>query len=242
MRIICLSDTHSLHKKMSYNIESFIDPKQENILIHAGDITNVGKEYDVASFIYWLQNLKGFDDKIFIAGNHDLSFEVKPSWLNRYINEENLSQSDCVYLEDSEYIIEYPEFSKPIKVYGTPWQPEFMNWAFNLPRKGKELKEKWDMIPNDVDILITHGPPYGINDKIEGRDDSLGCEILYDRVMMVKPKIHIFGHIHSGNNIVEKDGIVFINASICTEDYKPTYKPIVIDYDFNDNKWLLINS
>lgn len=228
MRLIFISDTHSLHEDMKYHVESFIDTKQDNILIHAGDCTNVGRQYEVEDFIYWFQNLKGFDTKIFIAGNHDRAFEQEPSWLGHLINEEKLSQSDCVYLEDNGIVIEHPEFTNPIKFYGSPWQPEFYNWAFNLPRNGEVLAEKWANINSDTNILITHGPPHGILD-IAPNSRRVGCELLFQRVKNLKPLIHVFGHIHQSYGATYINDTLFINAAICTEQYKPVNKPIVVN-------------
>lgn len=235
MRITFISDTHGLHNHMLYDI-----PKSD-ILIHAGDCTDVGKQHQTTEFIYWLQNLKGFDEKIFIAGNHDFAFEgmIKPShtkdfdWLRHLLSPENLSQSDVTYLLDDELIIEHPEFSRPIKIYGSPWQPEFYNWAFNLPRNSEELEKKWNLIPDDTDILITHGPPFGYLD-ITPRNQRVGCEILSLRVEKIKPLIHVFGHIHQSYGITERNGVNFINASICNEMYHPIRKPIVVDI-FEEN-------
>jgi calcineurin-like phosphoesterase family protein len=220
--------------EMIYNVNSLLDPNQDNILIHSGDFTNIGKEHDVREFIYWFKNLQGFSNKIFIAGNHDISFESKPNWLYQYINEENLSQCNCTYLEDSEFIIKTSEFSQPIKFYGSPWQPRFFDWAFNVDRD--KIQIYWEKIPEDVQILITHGPPFGVLDNVIGQKASLGCESLLDHVNRIKPVLHIFGHIHSGHNVIEKNGTTFINASICTEKYKPIYKPIIIDLIEKDNK------
>lgn len=233
MRFICISDTHSLHNVMTYNVINYLDPTQDNILIHAGDFTNIGKEQDVKDFIYWIQNLQGFSNKIFIAGNHDKSFESKPNWLYQYINE-NLSQCNCVYLEDTEFVIETTEFSQPIKFYGSPWQPRFFDWAFNVDRD--KIHVHWEKIPKDTQILITHGPPFDILDKVIGRNDSLGCESLLDHINRIRPALHIFGHIHSGHDVIEKNNTTFVNASICTEKYQPIYKPIIIDLIEKDNK------
>lgn len=236
-KIICISDTHTKHREKSLNkfIKEHISPNDINILIHSGDITSVGKENEIANFISWIQNLEGFDSKIFIAGNHDLAFETKPVWLSHYINEENLSQSDCVYLEDSEFKID------DIKIYGSPWQPWFHNWAFNLPRNGEELENVWANIPEDTDILITHSPPYGIMDDTPMTGGSVGCEKLLERLAIVKPKIHIFGHIHSARSAMVKNGTVFVNASILDDYYKLKYNPIVIDYDERTNQVKMIS-
>jgi Icc-related predicted phosphoesterase len=206
-------------------LSEHISPDDINILIHAGDFTSVGKEHDVSNFIDWFQNLRGFESKIFIAGNHDLSFQDNPRWLQHYINEENLTQSDCVYLEDSEFKI------NDVKFYGSPWQPWFMDWAFNLPRNGEELENVWAKIPEDTDILTTHRPPYGIMDETPMTKERVGCEKLLERLDVIKPKIHIFGHIHSARGVLERNGTVFVNASILDDYYKLKYDPIIINFD-----------
>jgi Icc-related predicted phosphoesterase len=128
-----------------------------------------------------------------------------------------------------------------IKIYGSPWQPEFYNWAFNLPRNGWELWQKWSDIPVDTDILITHGPAYGFVDKVIGRPENLGCELLAERIKTIKPKIHVCGHIHSGRGIIFNDGTLYINASVLDEQYNYTKKPFTIDFDFETNEWDVIN-
>ena len=232
MRIVCISDTHGLHK-----IIDDINPiPKGDILVHAGDCTNVGKEKEIEDFVHWFQNIKGFDTKIFIAGNHDFGFEHytglrhsnEAPWLHHLLNEENLSQSDVVYLHDSEFVIESPEFSRPLKFYGSPWQPEFYNWAFNLPRMGEELERYWSMIPEDTDVLITHSPPNFIRDFTPS-NLAIGCELLACHVERVKPLLHVFGHIHHSYGAVQKEHTMFVNASTCTERYVPSNKPIVID-------------
>jgi len=240
MRIVCISDTHGLHTIM----EQFKSLPEGDILIHAGDCTNVGKPHEVTEFVHWFQNVKGFDTKIFIAGNHDFAFEKvnEPhhngdfDWFKNLMNEENLSQSDVVYLQDNEFVIESPEFSKPLKIYGSPWQPEFYNWAFNLPRNGWELELKWKDIPEDTDILITHGPPHGIRDFTPA-NLQVGCEILRFHVEnRIKPSIHVFGHIHHAYGAVQQDETMYVNASICTERYLPSNKPIIIDITEENGK------
>lgn len=240
MRIVCISDTHGLHRIMD---DTNPLPKGD-ILIHAGDCTNVGKPHEIEQFVHWFQNIEGFDTKIFIAGNHDFGFEKVDQphhrgdfdWYNNLMNEENLTQSDVVYLKDDKFILESPEFSKPINFYGSPWQPEFYNWAFNLPRNGDELESKWKMIPDDTDILITHGPPHGVRDFTPS-NLQVGCEILRFHVEnRIKPLLHVFGHIHQAYGAVEINETMYVNASICTERYIPSNKPIVIDLNEVDGK------
>jgi hypothetical protein len=133
-----------------------------------------------------------------------------------------------IYLQDSSAVID------GLKIYGSPWQPRFFDWAFNLDR-GAEMAEKWRMIPTDIDILITHGPPNGILDAVPRvwGTEFTGCEELRKRVATIASigqlKLHVFGHIHCGYGNVEKFGVQFVNASTCDEDYDPTQPPIVIE-------------
>lgn len=236
MRIVFFSDSHGMHDQITL--------PEGDVLIHSGDFSSYGNTNDTKNFLNWYLNLKGFDTKIFIAGNHDLKFELnpKPNWLQNILYEENLSQSDCVYLEDSSFTIDDSRLSQPIKFYGSPWQPEFLNWAFNLPRNGIALEKTWNAIPDDTDILITHCPPYGIRDIVNYKPNQyLGCELLRKRIDIIKPLIHCFGHIHDSYGPALINNTAFINASICTERYKPINKPIVIDIEHNNNGNLITN-
>ena len=132
------------------------------------------------------------------------------------------------------------DYQSSIKIYGTPWQPEFYNWAFNLPRKGAELAYVWNNIPVDTEILITHGPAWGTLDTVKGREEHLGCELLAARIQEIKPKIHIFGHIHSGHGIEFKDGTLSINASVLNEKYNYSYKPVTLDFDFETKEYEIL--
>ena len=234
MRIICLSDTHGLHNKMWHDLP------EGDILLHSGDCTNVGKEHQIKEFIDWFRGLKGYKKKVFCAGNHDFGFQVcqYDSWLQTLVDEKTLASDDCIYLLDQEYILENDEFSRPLKIYGSPWQPWFYDWAFNLPREGDELREKWAQIPDDTDILITHGPPFKVRDFVrKGYSvEYVGCELLTPRVAEIKPLIHLFGHIHQAYGVETNNDIVFVNASICTESYVPSNKPIIIELTEVDGK------
>jgi Icc-related predicted phosphoesterase len=214
MKLVLISDTHTMH-------EDLVLP-QGDILIHAGDFTGRGQPHEVGDFFGWMERqMDNFEHIIFIAGNHDKSFEYKSTWVSYAISK---LPKKIHYLEDSEIVI------NGIKFYGSPWQPEFFNWAFNLPR-GKELEEKWNMIPNDTDVLITHGPPMYMLDYTVRDMWNVGCLNLYNRVMQVKPKLHVFGHIHEGYGVKEHEGITFVNASSVTYRYDLKNKPIEIKYD-----------
>jgi Icc-related predicted phosphoesterase len=204
IKIVCLADTHSLH-------DGLVVPEGD-ILIHAGDLTNQGSLEDVISFNSWISKLP-HKHKVVIAGNHDFCFERRPQQAEALL-------TDCIYLKDNQIEIE------GIKIYGSPWQPWFFDWAFNLPRGGPELRARWDAIPDDTDVLITHGPPLGQQDRTQ-RGEPVGCEILAERARQIKPKIHVFGHIHEGYGESSQDDTKYINASICTLAYIPSNPPIV---------------
>jgi Icc-related predicted phosphoesterase len=214
-----------------------------DILIHAGDIMNSGyNKNDIHDFLYWFGSLKQYDAKIFIAGNHDRMFENHPEevqeWLNKHLKVEHLQDEQLTLYGDG------PNGDMPegnIRIYGSPWQPWFYDWAFNVERNSLKLAGKWEAIPDNTDILITHGPAFGSLDTVTGRPwDNLGCELLAERIERLKPKIHICGHIHSGRGIEYKNGTLFINASVLDERYEYTQKPITIDFDFVTGEYEII--
>lgn len=132
--------------------------------------------------------------------------------------------TNCTYLQDQ--LIEL----YGLKIYGTPWQPAFGGWAFNLQR-GQQLLNKWNEIPADIDILISHAPPLGHGDLCRS-GARVGCvELLSTVQQRVKPKYHIFGHIHEGYGVTSDGKIIFINASTCDVTYSPKNPPIVFDID-----------
>ena len=213
MRFVCISDTH--------NCNEIVSVPDGDVLIHAGDATTSGTLDEIERFFEWLDALP-HKHKILIAGNHDWGFQLQPKRVR------GLVPGSVTYLQDSSSDIDGLTF------YGSPWQPRFFDWAFNLNR-GREMAEKWAMIPEDTDVLITHGPPQGILDEVETKFGASheGCEELRKRVESLaqvgKLKLHVFGHIHSGYGVHEEFGVKFVNASTCDEEYQPTRSPIVID-------------
>ena len=196
MKIVAISDTHSRHEHLKV--------PDGDVFIHAGDFSGYGSLKELMNFNEWVGQLP-HPHKIVIAGNHDWCFETMPEESRRHM-------TNAIYLQDAALEIE------GFKFYGSPWQPWFLDWAFNLQR-GQELREKWDMIPPDIDVLITHGPPHGIGD-LTVREENVGCEELLIAVERVRPKFHIFGHIHEDAGVHEYDHTTFANVSFLDVHYK----------------------
>ena len=215
MKILTLSDTHTKHNSIP---SRWLVPA--DTIVHGGDISSLGRINEIKAFLEWFNGLD-YKNKIFIAGNHDLGFQKVSanydevmSLLKTYPN--------ITYLMDSEVIID------GIKFYGSPWQPEFFNWAFNLKR-GTPLRDKWNLIPIDTDVLISHGPAYGFLDMTPS-GEFVGCEDLLDVITTkLNIKAHICGHIHCGYGRAYRNNIQFINASTLNERYEVQNEPILIE-------------
>jgi Icc-related predicted phosphoesterase len=206
VRLVAISDTHGLHRQLTI--------PDGDILIHAGDVTGRGQLSQVADFNEWLGTLP-HRHKLVIAGNHDFCFERQP-------DETTALLTNCIYLFDEAITLDGLHF------YGSPWQPWFFDWAFNLKR-GSEIRAKWNLIPPQTDILITHGPPLGHGD-LTYRQERVGCADLIEVVAEKRPSYHIFGHIHEGYGVTHNEHTTFINASSCTLQYQPIQPPTVFDW------------
>ena len=211
MRLICISDTHMAHRGFSL--------PDGDVLIHAGDATNSGTADEVDRFLGWFA-AQPHPHKILIAGNHDWLFQHDPDMVSRLLEK----HQGITYLQDSGVEIQ------GVKFWGSPWQPWFLDWAFNLPRQGQGLKDVWDLIPINTELLITHGPPFGILDQVH-EGEHLGCEELKIRLAAVKPRVHVFGHIHSGYGVAQSKATTYVNACTSTEQYQALNRPIVIDLE-----------
>ena len=206
MKIVIISDTHNQHEHLSL--------PEGDMIIHAGDVSSNGTKKEITEFLSWFEKLD-YRYKIFIAGNHDFFFEHEGAHDIKAQIPENV-----IYLNDSGVELE------GLNIWGSPIQPWFHDWAFNRKR-GKEIKKHWRKIPNNLDILITHGPPKGIKDKIIN-GESVGCKDLLDTILEVKPKIHVFGHIHEGYGELNRHDVRFINASVLNHQYQIQNLPITI--------------
>lgn len=216
-RVVCLSDTHGFHDSLAV--------PEGDVLIHAGDLSMKGREAEVQAFAAWFGALP-HPHKIVIAGNHDWLFARAPA-------------RGRELLRDVTYLCDEGAQVAGLHVWGSPWQPWFYDWAFNLPR-GQALRDKWDLIPHDTDVLVTHGPPFGYLDgaarPASGWSDEhgvavehMGCEELRVALDRVRPRLHVFGHIHEGYGQAQLGDTILVNASNCDEDYRPVNPPVVID-------------
>lgn len=211
--ITMISDTHNRHRGIP-NI-GFGD-----LIIHAGDATSMGKSHEIENFLKWYGQ-RDYETKVLIAGNHDWGFETDP---DRFSDMASLYGVTLLNDSGTEY--------RGIKIWGSPVQPEFHGWAFNRARTKEEvvttghsfIGPHWQAIPDDVDIIVTHGPAYGILDQT--RLGPAGCRLLLDRISEVKPALHVCGHIHSGRGIMNSPDTVFINASSLDEQYRPYDNPV----------------
>lgn len=195
--IDCISDLHGDEPKLGGG----------DILIVAGDCTGRDTLPDWHRFTSWLKK-QDYEHKILVAGNHDGIFEQGE------VNSLNLS--GITYLQDTACV------ACGLSIYGSPWTPQFFDWHFMLPR-GEALKAKWDMIPEGLDILVTHGPPYGILDRVVGKmhkPEKAGCEELLKAIVRTEPKHHVFGHVHEhGGKQFVGEHTIYHNVSIMNELY-----------------------
>ena len=199
MRVVCISDTHNQHERL-------IVPECD-ILVHAGDATNSGTCKELDRFWAWM-GCQPAKHKVFVPGNHDIACQ-KVSWRPSIVYGIHTLVDQTVELDG-------------VQVFGSPWQPAFCDWAYNLPRNQHGLRNKWRDIPEDTQILVTHGPAFGC------LDDSKGCEFLASRLANGLPDLalHVFGHIHEGAG--ERIGrFTSVNATMA---YLPGPRdPVVID-------------
>lgn len=181
-----------------------------DLLLIAGDLTQRGTLDELKRFRDWLY-VQPHKHKVVIAGNHDFCLERK----DQKLEAELIIGGAAVYLLDQEITIHGH------RIYGTPWQPRFYDWAFNVDR-GPSIAAKWGQIPTGLDILIVHGPPFGFGDRVS-RGERVGCDDLRNAIEIKKPKYTLFGHIHEDTGAWDFAGVKVVN---CSSDYgtKPAYE------------------
>jgi Icc-related predicted phosphoesterase len=244
MRITHISDTHNKHNQLNGKLPGGA------LLIHSGDFTSIGRKHEVESFIKWFDK-QDYGHKVFIAGNHDLTFqserlyeqksayferrvfdtpgaEGKPDWLVELLA--NLPDN-VYYLENSSIKLE------GINIWGSPVSPSFgYGWAFNKDR-GHDIVQIWNEIPMDTDIVITHSPIYGYNDRAQNTNQNVGCSDLYHRLKEVQPHLHFAGHIHEAYGhktmgLTSWYDLQTFNGCSCNLRYEAENDPISFNYNF----------
>lgn len=200
MLIDCISDLHGFKPELPGG----------DLLIICGDLTARDKRDEYDQFNLWLSNLS-YRCKVVIGGNHDGLLERKRV---------EIGDEKTHYLCDSGF--EFESF----KIWGSPYTPTFLNWYF-MRNRGQDIQKHWNLIPNDTDILVTHGPPHGIFDEVD-EGVHVGCKDLKMTVQnRIKPRIHCFGHIHEGGGkTVIIDNTTYVNCSYVDERYQPVYSAI----------------
>jgi Icc-related predicted phosphoesterase len=207
LRLVCLSDTH---EQLQY-----VEIPDGDVLIHCGDWTWTGNYHVLNKELDYFRK-QPHRYKVATMGNHDLVMESDGVW-----KQIEKAHRGIHFLRESGVTIQGVSF------WGSPVQPQFHNWAFQKER-GPALQEHWAQIPEGIDVLVTHGPPYGQGDTNKN-DGRFGDHDLLTRVLQVKPQFHIYGHAHDGYGRYERDGIQFVNCATCNEAYNPVNAPMVID-------------
>lgn len=235
-RFVCISDTHSRLRNVAV--------PDGDVLIHAGDLSGRtaqplasnldprGKLRGLVQMDTWEQfRLLGdlpHAHKLVIAGNHDHALQFEPNLGQKLAREYGLLFLDAA-----------PAEIAGVRVWGSAWTPWFLDWAFNFPRASegeRQAVHHYSHIPDDTQLLVTHGPPRGILDQLDERGTSPGEHVggtqLRERVRSLPNlRAHVFGHIHSSYGAQRDGDVLSVNTAICTEEYRPTNPPIVMDWD-----------
>jgi Icc-related predicted phosphoesterase len=208
MKIVAFADTHGQHAQVEL-------PKGD-VLVFAGDACKYGSRDEMIDFLEWFSSHRNAE-KIVVAGNHDMCVEKYPSFMAR-----KCAYYGITYLQDDGCYID------GIKFWGTPWTPQFGNWAFMTDRL--RLAEIFGKIRPDTDVVISHGPPRGRKDYAVFGDEHVGSPELLGAVSRVAASLHIFGHIHESYGWeTGMRGEIYANVSLVDEYYKMVNKPVVFE-------------
>lgn len=220
MVIACVSDLH----------ENLIEIPQCDILLIAGDLT-FGLKHDLVAqqkflytdFRHWVDTVPA-EHVVAVAGNHEQNVEkwgwpVMDNWPDNFH-----------YLQDEGIELD------GLKIWGTPWQPWFYSWAFNAPENNGEafLAAKYDLIPYDTDIVISHAPPYGYGDRVgdqrDLRAERVGSRALTAALRRINPRLVVCGHVHAGTGDYQLHGkqTRIINAAVVNARYQVKRGPFMV--------------
>lgn len=224
IKMTTISDTHSKHRMVDNLLED------GELIIHSGDISVRGFETEVSDFLNWYSSLYMYDNKIFIPGNHDFYFQEVPDESKELLSK----YPDVIMLEDNMHT--FKKDGEEIKIWGYPWTPKFGNFVYNHELNIYKNIDQLDMIPSDVDILISHGPMYSILDYVNGR--HVGSQHLADKIIsgyFTNLKMVIFGHIHSSYGYKQFNNIHFINCAVLNNYSVYKNKPVNFIWNSEDN-------
>lgn len=220
MRLVFISDTHGKHEELSL--------PAGDVLLHCGDLSGRGYASQLQEFLDWF-SAQEHPHKVFIAGNHDFLCEKDAEQFASMI------PGNCTYLNDSGISIE------GLRIWGSPVQPWFYDWAFNRQR-GADIQKHWDLIPRDTEVLLTHGPPMNLLD-LTARGKRVGCEDLRKQIEDLPDlRIHAFGHIHEAFGQVMKKEVLYLNASVLDLQYQCVFPPTVVDWDAKKRQATLLTA
>lgn len=238
--MVFISDTHGMHERIVLPLPA------GDVLVHCGDFSDRGSLRQIDNLLDWMAR-QNYRHKILIAGNHDMTLDVtkvpSPETCRDRVRNA-LFTHGVHYLQDSSATLAF-DHGRSLTVWGSPWQPEFCGWGFNLTR-GAALGKKWALIPAwpATDVLVTHGPPQGILDYVPEGGSLAGCEALLADLPRTRPRLHAFGHIHEGYGVYQAPAstsssassapsTLFVNASCCTAEYECTNPPVVCRVPFD---------
>ena len=215
MKIAAFSDTHEMFDKVKL-------PNDFDILICGGDFTFKGNYFKIRDFLEQLKTVANNKPVIFTPGNHELTLE------NQISNESQLINVYCQANNNFHYLIDKQVTINNCKIWGSPWTPWFYDWAFNSPRD--VIQTYWNKIPLDTEVLVLHGPPYGILDKTR-EGENVGCKALLETIQtkLKALKVCIFGHIHESYGHTKLNNIDYYNVSICNRKYEPINPVTIIE-------------
>lgn len=228
MHIDIISDTEGMHNLLSLD--------GGDMLIHAGDATNKGTPAEIVDFFNWFGRQR-YKYKIFIPGNHDRGIDHKCDG-NLMVTERTIEQWRFIHVnswlgaDPNRHILLHAMVNiDGINIFGSPYTPTHTrNLEAFTEERGEKINKLWQDIKEGVDILVTHGPPQGILDNVP-EVGSVGCEDLMQRVLVTKPKVHIFGHVHEEYGSVFKNETLFINATSFEGQGKHPRNVITLNYN-----------
>ena len=203
VRVVCISDTHELHRELNVPVG--------DLMIHAGDFTFWNHTSKIRDFNEWLGELP-HPYKVVIPGNHDRAFHKDPSF-------RALITNGVLLINEGVRVL-------GLSIWGSPVTCDDSAHGYTKPEERASL---YASIPRSTDILVTHGPPLGIRDRERGSDEQRGCPQLRNAVMRVKPRLHVFGHVHAGYGVAQNKSTVFVNAALLGWSGDLENRPIVLD-------------